>query len=230
MKTTKEFYDNLSSSYSEAIIRCVPRYEEMLKMLFAYLPDDFQPENILELGSGTGNLTELIARTFPRSRIIAVDISDQCLQECRKRMKGSNVEFIAIDFMDIVFPEESFDLIMSSISIHHLPDENKRKLFESIYDWLTGGGILSFLDQFRGETGGLYRRHIDFWKEYALGNGVAPDEWERWMEHQRDNDHHSPLRIHLRWLEEVGFRRPDCLWRYLLWSVVNARKEQRIQL
>jgi len=70
MENAREFYDELSPQYTEAIRRCVPRYEEMLGMLFRYLPAVFAPRRVLELGCGTGNLTAMIASrasTFPRS-------------------------------------------------------------------------------------------------------------------------------------------------------------------
>ena len=224
MATTKEFYDEFSSQYTEAILKCVPRYEEMLTTLFRYIPDGFSPKNILELGCGTGNLSSLIVRHFPEAKLTAVDISGEIISECKDRLEGNQVDFVQEDFSKIKFSDKTFDLVVSSIAIHHLVDSDKKKLFQSIYAWLTEGGIFTFSDQFKGETDDLYQRHMGLWKSHAIDNDVTDEEWKVWIEHQELHDHHSPLKSHLDWLENCGFRKPDCVWRYSLWSVIHAKK------
>lgn len=91
MENARQFYDELSPQYTEAIKKCVPRYEEMLGMLFRYLPSEFAPRRILELGCGTGNLTAMIARAYPNSDLVAVDFSGQALAECQRRLNHSSV-------------------------------------------------------------------------------------------------------------------------------------------
>jgi tRNA (cmo5U34)-methyltransferase len=224
MVTTKEFYDRFSSRYTEAILKCVPRYQEMLSALFYYLPDGFAPSGILELGCGTGNLSALVLRHFPNARFTAVDISGECISECKARLNDPSIEFIQEDFSKLTFPEGSFDLVVSSISIHHLADFAKKRLFQHVHGWLASGGFLTFSDQFRGETEELYRKHMELWRSHASENNVTEEEWATWIEHQELHDHHSPLKSHLDWLAGCGFERPDCVWRYSLWAVICAAK------
>ncbi len=224
MITTKEFYDRFSSKYTEAILKCVPRYEEMLATLFRYLPNRFAPKNILELGCGTGNLSSLIVHHFPDARLTAVDISGEMIKECKDRLKNNQIEFVQEDFSKVCFSDKSFDLIISSIAIHHLVDSEKERLFGNIRRWLANSGVFTFLDQFKGETDNLYQKHIDLWQGHAMKNNVTDLEWKALIEHQELHDYHSPIRSHLNWLESCGFKNPDCLWRYSLWSVIYAEK------
>jgi len=224
MENTREFYDELSPQYTEAIRRCVPRYEEMLGMLFRYLPSAFAPRRILELGCGTGNLTAMIARAYPKSELVAVDFSGEALAECRRRLNHPSVSFLQEDFARLHFTRGEFDLVMSSIAIHHLADDDKSRLFQNVFQWLGSGGVFTFADQFRGETDELYQRHIEMWKTHAVENAVSEEEWQMWMEHQRSHDHHASNRAHLGWLERAGFAVADCVWRYALWAVVHAVK------
>ncbi len=218
------FYDSISADYTEFVYRCVPRYNEMLSVLFAYLPPAFSPKSVLELGCGTGNLTKLIHQQFPISDISAVDISSECIEECRCRLPSASVHYIKADFRHLDFPRNSFDLIMSSIAIHHLADDEKGELFRKTYAWLAPGGVLTFCDQFRGETDALYNRHLETWKVFAFDQGATDDEWDMWMEHQKKHDHHASLLRHMDWLRSAGYGTIDCTWRYLLWAVIYAAK------
>jgi hypothetical protein len=65
---------------------------------------------------------------------------------------------------------------------------------------------------------------MDHWKAAAIGAGSTEQEWEMWMQHQADHDHHDTLTDQIDWLRNAGFSMVDCPWRYLLWAVVQARK------
>ena len=75
-----------------------------------------------------------------------------------------------------------------------------------------------------GATADLYARHMENWKELAYKAGSSDSEWEMWMKHRAEHDHHDALIEQLDWLREAGFSVVDCPWRYLLWSVIHARK------
>jgi tRNA (cmo5U34)-methyltransferase len=222
--SVERFYDSISGDYTEFVYRCVPRYDEMLSMLFAYLPEGFSPRAILELGCGTGNLTRLIRQRFPGSRLRAVDISGECIDRCRQRLGHADIEYVNADFRSLDFPQRSFDLIMSSIAIHHLEDQEKGHLFGQTALWLAPGGVFTFCDQFRGETDSLYEQHLETWKEFAFAQGASDEEWNMWMEHQLEHDHHASLPAHMDLLRSAGYSTVDCTWRYLLWAAIYAAK------
>lgn len=219
------FFDSLSDDYTAVIERCFPRYREMLWALLYYLPDTANEPAIVELGAGTGNLSVLLRAMFPKGSLRLVDISDESLAACRRRFESdARTEFISADFRDLVFDNDSIDLLLSSISIHHLTAIEKRRLFQRAFQWLRPGGVFSFCDQCAGRSPWVYQRHIDQWREQSEAAGASPDEWEMWMRHQRDHDHHDTLVDQLDWLREEGFADVDCTWRYLLWSVIQCRK------
>ena len=222
--SVESFYDSISGDYTEFVYRCVPRYDEMLSVLFAYLPAEFSPRSILELGCGTGNLTGLIHRHFPGAHVNAVDTSGECIQECKGRIPDAEIEYIAADFRQLDFPGGSLDLIMSSIAVHHLEDDEKERLFGKTLEWLAPGGIITFCDQFRGEPASLYEEHIRAWREFAFDKGATEDEWKMWMEHQDRHDHHASVLKHMDWLRGAGYATVDCTWRYLLWAALYSAK------
>jgi tRNA (cmo5U34)-methyltransferase len=147
------------------------------------------------------------------------------LDVCRQRLGTRNgVVLDRQDFGEVEYAAGSFDLIVSSIAIHHLDAAGKQSLFRRSFEWLTDDGVFCFADQCAGETDELYARHIANWKTLTFDAGSSEAEWEMWMQHQRQYDHHDTLIDQLEWLRQAGFKVVDCPWRYLLWSVIQARK------
>ena len=225
MQSVEAFYDQLSSRYTELISRCVPRYEEIFFNVFYYLPNDLQPKQILDMGCGTGNLTAAALQHFPKADIHALDLSADILNECRARFAANpNLYYHQQDFSNLNFEDESFDLIISSIAIHHIVDEEKAKLYHKLYQMLKPGGVFVFADQTRGINEEIYQKHITRWKEEALKLGSTEADWQLWMEHQNAHDHHTPVGWHLKQLEVAGFDEVDVIWKNIMWVVVWARK------
>ena len=72
-------------------------------------------DRILEQASGTGILTCKIARLFPKSRVIGVELHEEYLKVARKKVRDldlSNVEFIHGRAEDVILTGE-FDCIVS---------------------------------------------------------------------------------------------------------------------
>ncbi len=222
------FFDSLTDDYTATIERCFPRYREMLWALLDYLPESHAVDSILELGTGTGNLTVLLAEKFPDATITAVDVSGESLNQCRQRLGDDHrLDFQQKDFRNLAYDGESFDLVASSISVHHLTSTEKQQLFRCIHGWLKPQGTFAYVDQHAGATSDLYQRHIDNWHQISSAAGSTDEEWQMWMQHQQQHDHHDSLGDQLRWLNEAGFEIVDCPWRYLLWTVLQARKSPR---
>lgn len=219
------FFDSISSEYTDQIRRCVPRYDEMLWAVLDYVPSALSPKRILELGCGTGNLTVRLAEKFPDAELHLADFSAGMIAQCEARV-GPHAKIIphVEDFRRLAFPPASLDLAASTISLHHLTDAEKQTLFRSIFDWLRPGGVFVFSDQFAGKTEETYARHQHHWREAARQLGATEQEWTAWMEHQAAHDYHSPIWDQMRWLAEAGFVDVDCPWRYLLWTVLIARR------
>lgn len=223
--SVENFYNQLSSEYTALISKCVPRYDEMLYNLFCYLPEGWQPKRILDLGCGTGNLTAAILANFPDAEIHVLDISADILKECSIRFKDiTNIHYHQQDFSTLNFPENYFDLIVSSIAIHHIPDEQKFKLYQKIYQILTPRGIFEFADQTRGATEEIYQKHISRWKEAAFSLGSTSENWEMWMQHQNDHDYHTEVSWHVEKLKSLGFKNVDILWKNIMWAIIYAKK------
>lgn len=220
--TAADFFDDFVTQYDVAIQRCVPRYHEMLEQMLDYvwLP---APRRVLELGCGSGNLTQQVLHRFPRAELVAVDASSRMIEVAQQRLASeARLTFQHQTFQQLEFPDDSFDLVVSSISLHHLRDAEKGTLFGAVRRWLEPQGIFTFCDQFAGATDELYQRHLDHWKAASRAMGATDQEWQDWMEHQAAHDYHSSLTTHQKLLREAGFEVIDCTRRYFLWTTLIA--------
>lgn len=227
------FFDEIADCYNATIHRCFPRYGEMLGTVVDYTPKEVQPERILELGAGTGNLSLRIRQQYPNSQLRLVDLSQQSLDVCQAQLQFEQhsgkeptdqplgeVVYQCADMTQLEFSPGSFDLIYSSIAVHHLPAGKKAALFSQCRDWLAPGGAMIIADQCRGATEASYQHHIQRWKELSFRAGTTRAEWDSWMVHQRDHDHHETLGDLQAMAKHAGFTKFDVVWRYLLWSVM----------
>lgn len=96
---------------------------------------------ILEVGCGTGYLTELIRQANPHAILVALDLEVSLLQQARKRLgRQSGVHLVAAD--GEAFSRGSYDLILSNSVFQWFsrPEETLREY----YRMLRPGGCLAF--------------------------------------------------------------------------------------
>lgn len=96
---------------------------------------------VLEVGCGTGQLTESLAG-FGFS-LTAIDIGPSMIAAARRRLEGSAVSFQAASFEDLDAADASFDLIISAAAFHWIDPDVK---FAKSARLLRPGGWLAVLD------------------------------------------------------------------------------------
>ena len=223
--TASSYFGSMAESYDSLIHRAVPRYDEMIARLLEYLPRDAR--RVLELGSGTGNLSLRLAESLPDSALTLVDGSEEMIALVRSRLEQTSsrssdrVQSIAARFEELDFPADSFDLVVSSISLHHV--EDKARLYARIRALLSKRGRFCFADQIRGEPESNHRLNWERWLDFCREPGnCAPDEIESLLQHAAAHDHYTTLTDHFALLSRAGFTELDCVWRNWMWGIVTA--------
>lgn len=181
------------------------------------------PKRVLDLGAGTGLLTAFWYAVFPRTEYVLADVASEMLDVARRRFKeAQNVSYEILNYAESL-PSADFDTIVSALSIHHLANEDKQRLFRRIYEKLPDGGVFVNYDQFCGETEEMSRMLDDFWTDGLLHSGLSQLSLERWQERRKLDQECSMLDEH-RWLEDVGFRTVQCVYSNQKFSVLVAIK------
>lgn len=125
--TAAGYFGSMAEEYDSLIRRAVPRYDEMTSRLIDYLPP--APASALELGCGTGNLSLALTAYAPECAFTFVDAAPEMVALTQARLKAACPEtegrasFLAIRFEDLAPAPETFDLVTSSISLHHVRDK-----------------------------------------------------------------------------------------------------------
>lgn len=114
-------------------------------------------DNVLDVGCGTGDLT-LTAKNYAGASGLAygIDPSPEGIAIARKNAARSGIDAVfEVGLIEqLSHPEATFDIVISRLVIHHLPDDLKRRGFAEIYRVLKPGGLL-FLADFKPPTNPL---------------------------------------------------------------------------
>lgn len=211
-----------------------PRRDELLETFLDLIPygeeDAFTG---VELGTGSGWLTDGILRRFPRARMVGLDGSDamrattaQLLAPYGDRFTGAPFRLEERAWRDTL--PAPLHLVVSSLVIHHLDGEGKRRLFSDLYGRTASGGALLICDVVMPANEHGRRQMARAWetdvrrqsREIAGDDSVydhfVADHWNMYahLDEPEGNtiDHPSTLVEQLGWLTEAGFTGVDAWW------------------
>lgn len=96
------------------------------------------PGDIVDLGSGAGNVTRLLAQRFPDREVLGVDTSPEMLDKARAALPSARFELADIKTFA---PPRPPALILSNAALHWLDDHEA--LFPALLARLAPGGVLA---------------------------------------------------------------------------------------
>ena len=80
--------------------------------------------SVLDVGCGTGMLSERLLGAFPSCRLAGVDLSPAMVERARARLAG-RAEVREVDAERLPFHDGAFDLVVCNDSFHHYPDPDR---------------------------------------------------------------------------------------------------------
>ena len=204
-------------------IRCfLPSYEEMLSLAASFIAET-KPENVLDLGAGTGALTLAILERCESCRVELIDIDPGMLERARERLApyASRVRFTERVFQG---PLPACDAVTASLALHHVPTmSEKRALYAAIHDALPPGGIFVNADVTMPAESPERQTDYENWAAHLMSSGIAEERaWEHFREWEEE-DVYFPLEDELAALAAAGFT-ADCPWRIKPSTVMRGIK------
>ncbi|WP_051275063.1 class I SAM-dependent methyltransferase [Cellulomonas sp. URHD0024] len=76
---------------------------------------------VLDVGTGPGLLPRLIADACPELQVDAVDLAPEMIARAQA-VAGDRIAFAVADVCALPFPDATFDVVVSTISLHHWDD------------------------------------------------------------------------------------------------------------
>jgi ubiquinone/menaquinone biosynthesis C-methylase UbiE len=78
---------------------------------------------VLDVGIGPGTLVRGIARSLPGLQVYGIDLSEDMIRlaraHARREQLTERVHFASCDVAHLPYPDQSFDVVVSTISMHH---------------------------------------------------------------------------------------------------------------
>jgi len=127
---------------------------------------------VLDVGCGTGRVTEELARLVPRGTVLAIDASDEMVQLARRRL-GSRASVWCEDVLDLAL-DEPVDAILSTATLHWVSDHDR--LWRRLAAALRRGGRL---EAQCGGAGNIARVRVAI-DEAARETAPQLLEWSPW--------------------------------------------------
>ena len=182
-------------------------------------PDAF---TFLDLGAGTGAASRAILDVYSRSTAILADFSPAMRGMGEQEMEPytGRYRYVEFDMSTGDWPATipaALDAVVTSLCVHHLPDERKQGLFTEIFGHLAPGGWYLNYDPVRTEdpvVNATWERVNDARDPEAAAKRRhrSPQEQALWENHIR---YISPLPQQLEYLRSAGFQGIDVYWKQL---------------
>lgn len=97
------------------------RWSRRLAVPFLHFAGSPGDERVLDVGCGTGVLSQAIAQIAPDARVLGVDMSAPYVALARQNL-GDIAEFLVGDACQLQLPDSSFDRVLSLLMLHFVPD------------------------------------------------------------------------------------------------------------
>ena len=104
---------------------------------------------VLEVGCGTGTLSVLAKPVVgDRGEVEGIDIAPKMIAKAHEKAKKAhlNVNFRIASIDDLPYPDECLDVVISSMTFHHLPIGIKKKGLDEVYRVLKKEGRFFLID------------------------------------------------------------------------------------
>lgn len=218
---TQAVFDATASTYDRDRSRLIPGCDAFYRWAIDLIPA--RAKMIVDLGAGSGLLTELVRRRFPEAHIYLVDFSVPMLDLARQRLgEGPNLTYQRSNYATEPLPSGPC-AVVSSLSIHHLDDPEKQAVFQKAYAALKPNGVFVNADQVAGQTPELDERYKSLWLEQVRAAGATEQQIADSL-YRKQEDRCTPVGQQLGWMRDAGFADADCWYKDNCFAVMAGTK------
>lgn len=107
------------------------------------------PADILDMGCGFGKTTQPLCEVNREANIVGVDLSAPCLRVAAKTAAAAqtrNVHYVQGNAAETGYPDQSFDVVTSTMLLHEMPADWVRKVIAESMRLLRPNGLMIHLD------------------------------------------------------------------------------------
>jgi ubiquinone/menaquinone biosynthesis C-methylase UbiE len=171
-------FDKWAATYDQSVLQRLyfgPVHSKMLDLLVQELKDP--PRCIIDVGCGTGRLLRAASVRWPEAQLFGVDPAEQMVSEANRL--NPNATFKLASAESLPFPDQTADIVLSSLSFHHWA--NQTKGLQEIAKVLRPRGLFCLADQtilFTKLFGGKVKSRNQI-RALIIGAGLAVRQHQR---------------------------------------------------
>jgi SAM-dependent methyltransferase len=230
----------LVGRYLGGVRGAIPLAAEQIAVMLRLLDGLERPvARVLDLGCGDGVLAAAVLDRHPAAAAVLLDHSPPMLQAAARRFAGraDRVTLFEADYGDPAWvgrlpPGPPFDAVVSGFSIHHQPDDRKRRVYAEVLFLLRPGGLFVNVEHVAsrsawGErmwdgamTDALFAFHSA--RDPSATRERIADEYHRRPD--KAANILAPVEDQCAWLREIGFADVDCWMKIFELSVFGGRR------
>jgi len=219
----KEKFSQGAEEYDQQRKHVIPCLEDLYQVTSDLANLNILKPKILDLGAGTGLLTSYLHNKYPLGDFVLLDLSEEMLNIARTRFENSsNFHYVVADYLKQDL-EGFFDIVVSSLSIHHLEHPDKRLLYEKVYQHLNPGGVFINADQVRGPYPANEKEYYRNWLNKIDMSALSKSEKTIILD-RMELDKPASLADNFKWLEEIGFVDVDVYYKYYNFVVLYGKR------
>lgn len=210
------------------------RLFSILKSFYRHFLPGEKGKRVLDLGAGDGVITRELLDVDPSLRPTLIDGSAEMLATAAERLENvEDITYLQATFQDLTGGMElpgGYHFIVSSLAIHHLEADDKRKLYELAYDLLVPDGLFMNIDLVRAPKDAVEEWYMSLWREWIderkASLGFEGDIFGEIIRRYKDNEDNrlDTLDDQLSMLIGAGFRDVDCYYKYGIFTIFGGRK------
>ncbi|WP_421908172.1 class I SAM-dependent methyltransferase [Methanolacinia petrolearia] len=222
MEKAEEHFNNTAKNYENLIEKIVSDHKAFFNQAVSLVPDN--GGDILKLGSGTGYLTEKIIERNPGASVTCIDMTPEMIDVAMAKQNLEGVEFILGDFRE-KWPDKKFDMNISTLCFHHLPDIDREYIIGKIRDSLKDNGIFVNGDVFKAGDPTLDDMLNDRWEKAMIKNGLSTEQTSGMIDKRKAAAKYidTPEGFKEKLLK-AGFEKVFCFYSYDIYGVFAAFK------
>ena len=210
-----------TAAYDAVIRRFIPGYETMIELVASTLAAS-GPGWVIDLGAGTGALSEAILAHDGARTVELIDVDPEMLEQARHRLERFAGR-VRVREMSFLAPLPPCDGAAASLALHHIPAmDEKRALYGRIRAALRPGGIFVNGDATMPADPAGREAARRLWVEHMMACGIDEARAFEHLEEWAEEDTYFPLDEELAAMRDAGFD-AECIWHEATIAVLVGR-------
>ena len=223
------FSSKVANVFDDMVIRSVPFYAEMQRMMGELAADQYQENtNVYDLGCATGTSMIVLNDTIPNHiRFVGIDDSAAMLDKCNAKLREAGfTRPVSLEVADLNGEVEirNASVVVLCLTLQFVRPINRQGLIRKIFSGLVPGGALIVIEKILAEDCSWNRDFINYYYDLKRRNHYTEMEIAQKREALENVLIPYKLSENITLLREAGFSNSEVFFKWYNFSGFIAKK------